>query len=132
MQAPDGLLTFFSSQKTISISDFKGKVVLLEFWIKDCGYCIEAVPKLNSLYDQYKNPNFKILAVNTHDTKSMIDVFISKHAIKYDLLTGDKKIDQDYGISGFPMAILINKQGKVIFAGVPDERELKRLIDQNI
>ncbi|MDB5131537.1 MAG: Peroxiredoxin [Mucilaginibacter sp.] len=131
-QVPDSHLTFFASQKTMSISDFKGKIVLLEFWIKDCGYCIEAIPKLNALYDKYKNRDFKILAVNTHDTKSMIDVFISKHAIKYDLLTGGKEIDQDYGVSGFPTAILINKNGRVVFADITDEKKLEILIEQNI
>ncbi|MFI5159535.1 MAG: TlpA family protein disulfide reductase [Sphingobacteriales bacterium] len=130
--APDSHLTFFSSAKTMSISDFKGKIVLLEFWIKDCGYCIEAVPKLNALYDQYKTRNFKILAINTHDTNNMIDIFISKHAVKYDLLTGAREVEWQYGVTAFPMAILIDKEGKVIFSGVPDEKKLKQLIEQNI
>jgi peroxiredoxin len=131
--APDSRLTFFNSQKATSINDFKGNVVLLVFWIKDCGHCIEDVPQLNRLYDKYKGRNFKLLGINTHDTKAMINFFVNKHHIKYDVLTGANTIDKDYGIYGFPAIVMVDKNSKVIYAGYGlDLKKLQVLIDQNI
>jgi thiol-disulfide isomerase/thioredoxin len=132
VKAPDSHLTFFTTQKPAAISDFKGKVLLIEFWIKDCGHCIEQIDTLNALSDKYKNANFKILAINSHDTKSMIAGFLNKHTIKYDLLTGGKDVDRDYGVTCFPMVVLINKEGIVIYASELDEKKLEALIGQNI
>jgi peroxiredoxin len=131
--APDSHLALLNSQTTASISSFTGNVVLLEFWIKDCGHCIEDVPELNALFDKYKGRNFKLLAVNTHDTKEMINLFVKNHKVKYDILTGAKEIDKDYGIDGFPAMVLIDKNGKVIYAAYGlDPKKLQILIDQNI
>jgi thiol-disulfide isomerase/thioredoxin len=133
VSAPESILTFFNDQKATSISAFKGKVVLLEFWIKDCGHCIEDAPLLNALYNKYKGKNFNLLAVNSHDTKSMIDFFVKKHTIKYDVLTGNSEIEKSYGISGFPAIVLIDKNGTVVYSGYGfDEKKLKELIDQSI
>lgn len=131
--APESSLTFFTDQKPTTISAFKGKVVLLEFWIKDCGHCIEDAPLLNALYNKYKGKNFKLLAVNSHDTKNMIDFFVKKHTIKYDVLTGNKEIEKNYGVSGFPAMVLIDKNGTVVYSAYGfDEKKLKEMIDQSI
>jgi len=131
--APESSLTFFKDQKTTAISAFKGNVVLLEFWIKDCGHCIEDTPLLNALYNKYKDKNFKLLAVNSHDTKNMIDFFVKKHNVKYDVLTGNNEIEKNYGISGFPAMVLINKNGTVVYSGYGfDEKKLEEMIDQSI
>lgn len=131
--APESSITFFNDQKATSLSAFKGKVVLLEFWIKDCGHCIEDAPLLNALYDKYKGKNFNLLAVNSHDTKNMIDFFVKKHNIRYDVLTGNNEIEKKYGISGFPAMVLIDKNGTVVYSGYGfNEKKLEDLIDQNI
>jgi len=131
--APESSITFFNDQKATSLSAFKGKVVLLEFWIKDCGHCIEDAPLLNALYDKYKGKNFNLLAVNSHDTKNMIDFFVKKHTIRYDVLTGNNEIEKKYGISGFPAMVLIDKNGTVVYSGYGfSEKKLEDLIDQNI
>jgi thiol-disulfide isomerase/thioredoxin len=133
ISAPESSLTFFTDQTATAISTFKGKVVLLEFWIKDCGHCIEDAPLLNALYDKYKGKNFKLLAVNSHDTKNMIDFFVKKHSIKYDVLTGNKEIEKNYGISGFPAMVLIDKNGTVVYSAYGfDKKKLEEMIDQSI
>jgi len=132
--APESSLAFFSNDKaTTAISNFRGNVVLLEFWIKDCGHCIEDVPQLNALYNKYKSKNFKLLAINTHDTKNMIDFFIKKHGVNYDVLIGSNAIEETYGISGFPAIVLIDKSGTILYSGYGfDEKKLDALVGQNI
>jgi thiol-disulfide isomerase/thioredoxin len=133
VKAPENQLAFFKNQKAANIGDFKGKLVLLEFWIKDCGHCIEDVPAFNAINAKYKGKDFKLLAVNTHDTKQMINLFMSKNGVKYDVLTGDNKIDKDYGVFSFPAVVLIDKRGTVIYASDGlDEKKLESVINQNI
>jgi thiol-disulfide isomerase/thioredoxin len=132
VKAPDAQLTYFKDQQAVTAGTFKRKLVLIEFWIKDCGHCIEAVPLLNAMNAKYKGKDFKLLAVNSYDTKSMINLFINRNSVKYDVLTGDKKIDKDYGIYGFPTVVLIDKSGTIIYAGDFNQAKLESLIDQHI
>ena len=73
--SPDWQLPLFDSNDTIALSNLKGKVVLLEFWIKNCGYCVAAVPKINALVEKYKAHNFEVIGINSHDTKEEMNSF---------------------------------------------------------
>ncbi|CAM3884626.1 peroxiredoxin [Mucilaginibacter galii] len=73
--APDWQLTSAENNAAVNLSQYRGKLVLLEFWIKNCSYCIGAVHKLNAMQQQYPNNKFKILAINMEDYKEMIAVF---------------------------------------------------------
>lgn len=131
--APDWTLKNLSDDTKEQLSSYKGRLILLEFWIKNCGYCIEAVAGLNQLNSSYKSESFKLMAVNTEDNKKSIEFFVNKHLIKYPVLYGEQsKINKDYGISAFPQVVLIDKSGKVIYAGNFDLKKLKSLIDKHI
>ena len=115
------------------LSKYRGHVVLLEFWIKNCGYCIEAVSKLNALNKKYKSINFKILGINTEDSEDSIDVFINKNQVEYPVLRGNNTdINKNYGIAAFPQVVLINKAGVVIYSGNLDIQKIGELIDKSI
>ncbi|MDP9081196.1 MAG: TlpA family protein disulfide reductase [Bacteroidota bacterium] len=130
---PETPFIYFSDQKAVKLSELTGNIVLLQFWIKDCGHCIEDVDPLNTLYAKYKSKNFKLLAVNTHDTKNMISLFIKNHGIKYDVLTASNDIEKSFGISGFPAMVLLDKSGKVIYADYGlNEKKLASIIEQNL
>jgi thiol-disulfide isomerase/thioredoxin len=130
--APDWQLTSAESNTPISLSQYKGKLVLLEFWIKNCSYCIGAVPKLNTMQQQYPAEKFKILAVNMEDNREMIAVFKNKQKPEYELLYGDKKIGKDYGIYFFPTIVLVDKDGKIIYADDFKTEKLNELIKSNL
>ena len=130
--APDWILTQFEDEVSVTLSQYKGKLVVLEFWEKNCGYCIMAVPKLNEIYNRYKNKDFALLAINTRDTKELMSVFAKKFQPVYPLMYGSDNITKSYGISYFPTIVLIDKKGQIIYAGafIPDQ--LRPLIERHI
>lgn len=131
--APEWKLTNYTNNATESLAMQKGKVTLLEFWIRHCGYCIEAVKKLNLLNDKYKDKNFELLAVNTEASRDDIKQFAAKHPMNYTVLFGNKSdINKDYGIYGFPLIVLIDKNGKVIYSGGLEIDKITEIIDKNI
>jgi thiol-disulfide isomerase/thioredoxin len=131
--APNWELTNYTSDAKETLEQHKGKLVLLEFWIKNCGYCIEAVPKLNAINNDYRNNDFKLLAINTVDNRNNIEVFLAKHPINYTVIYGDNPlINKSYGIAGFPQVVLIAKNGTVLYSGNFDIKTLRQLINKNL
>ena len=131
--APDWILRNYANEEKETLKQYKGKVVLMEFWIKNCGYCIEAVPKLNELNDIYNQSNFKILAINTEDSRKSIAIFMDKHLVKYTVVYGDDPmVNKNYGVAAFPQVVLLDKTGKVIYYGDFNVQNLKEIIDKNI
>lgn len=131
--APEWLLTNLLKGSKENKAQHKGQVILLEFWIKNCGYCIQAVPKLNALNKKYKPEDFKLLAINTEDSEKSIQIFAKNNAVNYTVLWGsDAEVNKNYGIGSFPQVVLIDKSGVVIYAGEFDVQKLSPLIDQAI
>ena len=125
--APDWQATYFDSKDDITLSKLRGNLVLLEFWIKDCGHCIESVPKLNALIEKHKD--LKVVGINTLDSKKNMEWFYANHHPKFKTVNDkDGKIMTDYGVEGFPMFVLIDPKGTVLYSGIFDEAKLEGLV----
>jgi thiol-disulfide isomerase/thioredoxin len=124
--APDFSLTKYGSDSQVSLSQYKGKVVLLEFWIANCGFCIGAVPKLNAIAQKFQDKNFQFVSINNHDSAKTIDIFKNNNKPEYQILNGEEKLAASYGVSSFPSFVLIGTDGRVIYskAGLYDEELL--------
>ena len=130
-KAPDWILPSYNKSLNISLNSFRGKVLLIDFWIKNCGPCIKSVPELNSLKEKYKNSDFELIGVNCYDTKEGIDFFYGKYKPDYQILMGGKNVAKTYGITGYPSLVLISKTGEVLFSGTGLEKfELEKLIEK--
>lgn len=126
--APPWTLSNCKTGTKETLAQYKGNVILLEFWMRNCGHCIEAVQGLNALHDKYEKSNLKLLAINTEDSRKNIDVFIAKNAVRYTVLYGnDLAVTSAYGIESFPQIVLIDKVGQVLYSG-----EFKRDLISNI
>ncbi|MAQ43755.1 MAG: hypothetical protein CMG25_04630 [Candidatus Marinimicrobia bacterium] len=102
-----------------ALSDFRGKVVLLNFWATWCGPCIMEIPEFNELYDKYHKSGFEILGISLSDTKRQLIDFAKTYGVKYPLLYGSSekinKIASDYGgVSAVPWSFLIDTNGEII------------------
>ncbi len=104
--------------KTISLSSFKGKYVLLDFWASWCGPCREENPNVVKAYAQFKNRNFAILSFSLDDNKDAWQKAILSDNLSWtqvsDLKGWQSPIAGQYGIQAIPSNVLIDPDGKVI------------------
>jgi len=101
-----------------TLSDLKGKVVLVDFWGTWCGPCVASVPELLSAYEKYHARGFEIIGVNTGDTKDKLQAFLADRKISWtQTMEGDDgPIATAFRVIGFPSYFLIDRNGK--FAAV--------------
>jgi thiol-disulfide isomerase/thioredoxin len=117
---------------SISLYQYRGKIVLLDFWIKTCGPCLASFPHLNELQQKFGSNEFQLLSINTEDKKEDIAFFYKKHKPVYKMLFGAERLVEEYGIPAFPTCIILDKAGKVIYAGGFDKEEIEKLVKQHL
>lgn len=130
--APELNLPSFENEALTTLSQYKSKVVLIDFWIFHCGYCIASVPELNRLQEKFKNKNFKLITVNIYDSKELIELYTKTQKTKFQILYKGEEAAQKYGVFGFPTVVLVGKDGKVIYSGSFDSQKLDDLIGKSL
>lgn len=113
-EAPDFTLPSLDG-KNVSLSDFRGKWVVLDFWGSWCGWCIKGFPKLKEAYEQYKG-KLEVIGVDCGDTEEKWRAAVEKYQLPWVNLYNAKKensVDVVYGIQGFPTKIIINPEGRI-------------------
>ena len=103
----------------ISLQQYRGKVVLLDFWGVWCGFCIDEMPKLKKLYDTYKDQGFDIIGVSLDDEEAALRNYIKKNDIQWRQIYSGKRwrddpLAQQFKITGVPEQWLIDRDGKLI------------------
>ncbi len=126
--APDWTLSPFDNNESIALNSLKGKIVLLEFWIKNCGYCVTAVPKLNELAEKYRTAAFQVIGINAHDNKEDISNFYQRTKPNYKTVQDNMKVTNAYGVQAFPLVVLLDKKGIVLYSGDFDQERVDKLI----
>lgn len=107
---------------TLKSADLNGKIVLMEFWIKNCGYCMLAFPEIKELQEKY-GKKIEIVSVNAYDKKAEIDFFYNREKPKYQMLYNGEKLANSLGIYAYPASIILDKSGKVIYTSSGFDKE---------
>lgn len=102
------------SGKNVSLSDFKGKKVFLNFWATWCPPCRGEMPDIEKLYDETKNSDLVILAINIGEDRDTVQSFLKSNNYNFNVLLDiSQSTAGKYNISGIPTSYFINKDGTV-------------------
>jgi cytochrome c biogenesis protein CcmG/thiol:disulfide interchange protein DsbE len=114
--APDFVLKD-ANGAPVKLSDYKGKVVLLNFWATWCGPCALEIPWFMEFEQQYKSQGFAVLGVSMDDDGwTAVKPYISEHKVNYRVLLGDDSVSQLYGgLDALPTTYIIDRDGKIAF-----------------
>lgn len=113
--APDFTLQT-TDGKILKLSDYKGKVVIIDFWATWCGPCRKGIPDLIQLKKKYGSKGFEIIGVSVDsDTKEEVIPFMKKNGINYPVVYGNQNVTQQYGgVRAIPTSFVIDKKGKIV------------------
>lgn len=102
--------------KLHSLKEFKGKMVLLNFWATWCPSCKEDIADLLLIYRQYKDSGLEIIGISL-DKKGLgvVDSFVQEMNIPYTILLGDEMVVKTYGgFKGVPTTFLLDREGRIV------------------
>ena len=112
--APDFTLASPDGRK-VSLKDFRGKVVFLNFWATWCESCRDEMPSMQRLYREFRGKGIEIVGVNVKDKLPEALAFVKKLQVTYPiLLDPDGRVGLLYGAFGMPLSYLIDKRGMVL------------------
>jgi thiol-disulfide isomerase/thioredoxin len=122
----------------IRLSDLKGQYVLVDFWASWCGPCRRENPNVVRLYNKYKNKGFTVFSVSLDENGDAWKAAIEKDNLTWpnhcsDLKRWESPVIQDYGFTGIPYTVLLNKEGKFIavnLRGNALEQKLKEIFEK--
>ena len=112
--APDFTLPDLEGN-SLTLSDFKGRVIILNFWATWCPPCRREIPDFVELYEKYKDENLLIIGVNLDRGDSRaVKQFSKNYKINYPVVLGNVNVTQDYGeIRAIPTTFIIDRKGNI-------------------
>jgi peroxiredoxin len=124
--APDWTL-YDANGKKLTLSQLKGKVVVLDFYFIGCAGCMLSIKPLNAIYEKYKNSNLVIASLTERDGKKAVLDFEKRYQIKYPCYINAAGVVKSYHVSAFPTYYFIDKEGKIdtTIVGYNDDFEKK-------
>ena len=114
--APAFTLTDANGSK-VRLADYRGKVVLLNFWATWCGPCELEIPWFEEFEQQFKSKGFEVVGVSMdEDGWPVIKPYIAEHKVNYRILLGDDTVSQLYGgVEALPTTFIIDRDGRFAF-----------------
>ncbi len=114
LPASDRAVRVLNTTSEAAVSDYKGKVVLLNFWASWCEPCKDEAPEINAAYDRYKKDGLVVLGADVDDLSSKANKFIIENKLTYPILRYTSEwATSDYGTKQMPETFVIDRAGNV-------------------
>ena len=131
--APDFTLMDANSGEMVTLSQFAGQPVMINFWATWCGYCEEEMPSIQSAYEQRQADGLVILAVDVEESRDMVTDYGLSHGLTFNLLLDESgDVDALYRIEGYPTSFFIDRDGIIqsIYLGGIEPEALNQYLDE--
>lgn len=123
----------------VSLADYKGKMVLLNFWATWCHGCVQEMPWFMEFQDKYRGKGLVVIGVSMDDDGwKSVTPFVQEKKVNYRVVIDDKKMSAEYGLGAMPMTVLIDRDGRIAdkYEGVVDreacEKQIRSLLAENV
>jgi peroxiredoxin len=111
--APDFTLKALDGT-ALRLSDYRGKVILLDFWATWCAPCQDEIPLFVELQSKYRDRGLQVLGLSMDDSPEPVKKFVRKFRMNYPVAIGTQEVASQYGgIFGLPVNIVIGRDGKI-------------------
>ncbi len=112
-QAPDFALKS-STGENLRLSEYRGEVVMINFWATWCGPCRQEMPLLDELYSRYQRVGFSLLGVNIDDDSRRAVQMMEELGVNVPVLfDANKQVSELYDVNAMPVTVLVDKEGRV-------------------
>lgn len=113
-EAPQFTAPLLAGGGSLSLASFRGKIVYLDFWASWCGPCLEALPALDALRQEFPGADFQVLAVNVDRDPQAAQRFLRKRAVGYPSAADPEgRIPERFEIETMPTSFLIDRDGVI-------------------
>jgi thiol-disulfide isomerase/thioredoxin len=115
----------------MSLSDLKGRPVLLDFWASWCGPCAMEAPVIDRVARRFEKRGLVVMGVNVSDTPEVVKRYAAQRGLSYPMVIDEgSRTSQQYGVDKLPSLVVIDKQGNVLafLTGLVDEASLNDIV----
>jgi peroxiredoxin len=133
MQAEDFSLIDLEG-KSQSLSHYRGKIVLMNFWATWCKSCTTEMPAMQASFYKLHDKGFVVLAINELEDDATVREHIKQHGYTYPVLMDpDNKVANQFGVFGLPVSVFVDEKGVVqryIKGGLLTEQKIQEVVDR--
>jgi peroxiredoxin len=118
--------------KPVSLDDFRGNVVLLDFWATYCAPCVQALPELQALHAKHASRGFAVVGITVDDRAALVQKATSRAKVAYPILRATPEVWNAYKVNALPSLILVGRDGNIIrrYGGEADKTAMLAEIER--